>query len=88
MNFKQTSFIFISVLPLPKARTLDFHKSKNLFLIAHRELLGTGTVYFQTQVDLKSSSPSIQPNPGGTAFLRERLICTRLVRPLSVVCSE
>ena len=46
MSFKETSFIFILLITLPKARTLDFQKSNHffglfcfIFISSHRELI-------------------------------------------------
>ena len=74
MSFKETSFIFILLLSLPKARTLDFQKQIFLFICfvlflrPIESLLATRTIYFQTHVYLNSSSPSVLPRPGRTMF--------------------
>lgn len=52
MSLKQPSFIFIFVVFLLKARTLDFQKSRILvFLKLIESFLSTGTIYFHIFVE-------------------------------------
>lgn len=88
MSLKQTSFIFILVVFLLKARILDFQKSRIKKKKTHRGLIRHKNDYFHNFVYLNSSSLSIQLSSGRTVLPPERLICPGPVRALSVVCSE
>lgn len=97
MSFKETSFIFILLMTLPKARTLDFPRIKSffglfcfIFISSHRELISHKN-YFQTHVYTSSTRffPLSNPKPGRTMFFFLRLLaCTRTGETSPVVCNR